>query len=33
MLMPGRSFQSDEYRYGFHGMEKDDEIRKKNKSD
>ena len=26
MQMPGRSFQSDEYRYGFNGMESDDEI-------
>jgi len=27
MQMPGRSFQSDEYRYGFNSMEKDDEIK------
>src|SRR5690606_10056838 len=27
MLMPGRSFRSDEYRYGFNGMEKDDEVK------
>ena len=26
MLMPGRSFNSDEYRFGFQGQEKDDEI-------
>jgi RHS repeat-associated protein len=26
MLMPGRSFNSGDYRYGFNGMEKDDEI-------
>src|SRR5690554_3946362 len=25
--MPGRSFQSDEYRYGFQGQEKDDEVK------
>lgn len=25
--MPGRSFSSDSYRYGFNGMEKDDEIK------
>lgn len=24
--MPGRSYNSDEYRYGFNGMEKDDEV-------
>ncbi len=28
MVMPGRSFQgSDNYRYGFNGMEKDDEVK------
>src|SRR5690606_3381462 len=27
MLMPGRSFRSDEYRYGFNGMEKDDKVK------
>lgn len=27
MLMPGRSFRSDEYRYGFQGQEKDDEVK------
>ena len=26
MAMPGRTFNSSEYRYGFNGMEKDDEI-------
>ncbi|GAA0876027.1 hypothetical protein GCM10009118_24370 [Wandonia haliotis] len=26
MTLPGRSFSSDSYRYGFNGMEKDDEI-------
>ncbi len=26
MLMPGRSFSSEDYRFGFNGMEKDDEI-------
>jgi RHS repeat-associated protein len=25
-LMPGRSYNSDSYRYGFNGKEKDDEI-------
>ncbi len=28
MPMPGRSFSSDQYRYGFNGMEKDDEMGK-----
>jgi RHS repeat-associated protein len=27
MNMPGRTFNSSEYRYGFNGMEKDDEIK------
>jgi RHS repeat-associated protein len=27
MPMPGRSFSTDKYRYGFNGMEKDDEIK------
>ena len=27
MLIPGRSFTSEKYRYGFNGMEKDDEIK------
>jgi RHS repeat-associated protein len=27
MTMPGRSFNSNAYRYGFNGMEKDDEIK------
>jgi RHS repeat-associated protein len=26
-IMPGRSFNSSEYRYGFNGMEKDDEVK------
>ena len=26
MLMPGRNQQSEEYRYGFNGMERDDEV-------
>ncbi|MBK8659367.1 MAG: hypothetical protein IPN22_11005 [Bacteroidetes bacterium] len=26
MLMPGRSYNSAEYRYGFNGQEKDDEV-------
>ena len=27
MVMPGRSFSSNQYRYGFNGMEKDDELK------
>ena len=27
MEMPGRKFSSTDYRYGFNGMEKDDELR------
>ncbi|MCK5776091.1 MAG: RHS repeat-associated core domain-containing protein [Bacteroidales bacterium] len=27
MVMPGRSFSSDQYKYGFNGMEKDDEMK------
>ena len=27
MLMPGRNKQSEEYRYGFNGMERDDEVK------
>jgi RHS repeat-associated protein len=27
MMMPGRSFNSTDYRYGFNGMEKDDEVK------
>jgi RHS repeat-associated protein len=27
MQMPGRTFSSDEYRYGFQGQEKDDEVK------
>jgi len=27
MQMPGRSYNSGEYRYGFNGMEKDDEVK------
>jgi len=27
MMMPGRQYDSDEYRYGFNGMEKDDEVK------
>ncbi len=27
MMMPGRQYSSDEYRFGFNGMEKDDEIK------
>jgi len=27
MTMPGRTFNSSEYRYGFNGMEKDDEVK------
>ncbi len=27
MPMPGRSFTNENYRYGFNGMEKDDEIK------
>jgi len=27
MIMPGRSYSSDEYRYGFQGQEKDEEVK------
>ena len=27
MIMPGRNFSSNDYRYGFNGMEKDDEVK------
>jgi RHS repeat-associated protein len=32
MYMPGRSFSSGSYRYGFNGMEKDDEVKGNGKS-
>ncbi|WMJ74875.1 hypothetical protein RCC89_17155 [Cytophagaceae bacterium ABcell3] len=27
MMMPGRNYSSQDYRYGFNGMEKDDEVK------
>lgn len=32
MIMPGRSFGNDEYRYGFQGMESEDNLRGENNS-